>query len=414
MTQEGAQLIMDASPELGEVIMRFLARFSSSQTRRTYYATLYHLSDFLSQMHGCSNIRVASISEDDLLAWRNHLEQSPKASNSARGQGPAPKPTTLARHLSAVRSFFRYAHLKKWVTENHALHLDPPRVPRVSRTSSLSPADCGKLLAALEQGCRSPKPREAAASALAFSLLVTLLTTGLRVSEVCGLRLGDVHLGPGAEPRLTVARKGGRTQTIYLHPMTVKALLDYLSKWRFGSLVASQNDGTQEAGHSMPETTGISALLHAQRDTRHEPLFVRSQKIKPRHTPRPPGRSEHAAPLGDSRSLVHDIGTQGTRTKGGVDTSVGPKALTPKSVWLMLTRASSIAGLEPRPSPHVLRATLATQMHRQGILLHQIQDLLGHSSITTTSLYVKRLRQAEESPSVRLQLATNPFGTDAD
>ena len=70
----------------------------------------------------------------------------------------------------------------------------------------------------------------------------------------------------------------------------------------------------------------------------------------------------------------------------------------------MLTKAAINAGLDRPLSPHVLRATLATQLHTQGVLLHQIQDLLGHSSVTTTSLYVKKLRDARASPRLRLAI----------
>jgi len=50
-------------------------------------------------------------------------------------------------------------------------------------------------------------------------------------------------------------------------------------------------------------------------------------------------------------------------------------------------------------SPHSLRATAATLLLDAGVDLVKVQELLGHSSVTTTQIYDKRRRRASEGAS---------------
>lgn len=64
----------------------------------------------------------------------------------------------------------------------------------------------------------------------------------------------------------------------------------------------------------------------------------------------------------------------------------------------LVERAVKSAGLSARITPHKLRHTFATQLLHRGADLVEIQSLLGHSQLATTSLYthttVERLRKA--------------------
>lgn len=63
--------------------------------------------------------------------------------------------------------------------------------------------------------------------------------------------------------------------------------------------------------------------------------------------------------------------------------------LTRQGLWLIVKEYAAAAGIERKVTPHVLRHTFATHMLDGGAGLREVQQLLGHSNISSTQVYTK-------------------------
>ncbi|MCX6043063.1 MAG: tyrosine recombinase [Caldilinea sp.] len=129
--------------------------------------------------------------------------------------------STVARKVAAVKSFFDFLTEQGWIVDDPAALLESPKVKKqLPRTISYEEIE--RLLAAPRRQLSSQTIRDSA-------LLETLYATGVRVSELVNLDLGDLDKVTG---QLVCGASGKRRRVAQLNPDVQESLYRYLAEGR--------------------------------------------------------------------------------------------------------------------------------------------------------------------------------------
>ena len=213
---------MKALPEEGA---RLLDRFADGLwlndglARNTLESYRRDVRQFAQWLHEASGIGLLEASAADLqrhLAWQ--------VSELRR------KPRTTGRLVSSLKRFYQFALREGLRQDDPAAELDSPRIPR-SLPKSLSEAEVEALLGAPDvsqpQGLRDR------------AMLETLYASGLRVSELVGLKTAQANLDMGV---IRVLGKGAKERLTPLGEDAMDWIARYQREARPGLLGARKSD----------------------------------------------------------------------------------------------------------------------------------------------------------------------------
>ncbi len=211
---------------------------------------------------------------------------------------------SLARSLSALRTFFRWLEQSGIAKNRAVLQIARPKVPHAV-PKPLTVDKAGDVVALTTH---DDKPDWVAVRDVAVLLL--LYGAGLRISEALSIAAGDAPT-PERDVIRTIG-KGGKERLVPVLPVTIEAIASYRELCPF--------------------------------------------------------------PLDDAGPLF--LGVRG-----------GP--LSPRIIQLGVAGLRERLGLPNNATPHALRHSFATHLLSAGADLRQIQELLGHSSLSTTQIYTE-------------------------
>ena len=175
----------------------------SAHTIRNYRIDLYHFLGFLLEIRGAEADATREVTISDLREYLGRLYEGYKRS-------------TIARKLSAIRSFYLFAEKSGSPEPNPAATISTPKQEKTIPTY-LPVDEMFRLL----QGPDTEKPLGKRDQAI----LETLYSCGLRVSELVGLNLESIDQGARL---IRVIGKGDKERIVPVGRKAIAVLREYL------------------------------------------------------------------------------------------------------------------------------------------------------------------------------------------
>jgi len=188
----------------------------SPQTQRTYAALLLNFTDWA----GRRGLRDwTQVTLPHLMAFMEH-ERTRALKDAPPDSGKKLSTETLYLQIAALRAFYSFAEAEKHLPQNLAENLSFPR--RWKRLPQwLSDEEIGQLLA--------PETAPGPAALCDQAALELAYASGLRLAELRGIRLEQLHLEAGF---VSVIGKGNKERVVPLGRKAVAAIRHYLEAGR--------------------------------------------------------------------------------------------------------------------------------------------------------------------------------------
>jgi len=129
-------------------------------------------------------------------------------------------PMSVQNYVRGIRAFFSWLHREGYTEMNVLAPLRPPKAPR-KLVDVLTDDEVARILACLDadtaSGCRD------------MAMIVVYLDSGLRLSELVGLKLADAHVD---QCYLKVMGKGAKERIVPIGSLAQKILQRYIYHFR--------------------------------------------------------------------------------------------------------------------------------------------------------------------------------------
>lgn len=194
-----------------KLIEQFLTRLygsnKSNLTVTNYRTDLKFYLDFLS----IEKLEVAEVDLQTLEGYTVYLKDYQYQDGKYYAE------STIARRISAVKSFYNYLRMRKIVAEDPTLDLESPETVKGGEATFIPREKVKELIASTKGETHEIRDR---------LILKLFIFTGIRLAELQGLNKSDID-----GTQITVHKgKGNKTRRVFITSDLVKELDDYLNK----------------------------------------------------------------------------------------------------------------------------------------------------------------------------------------
>ena len=264
-----------------------VTRKSSDNTLVSYRRDLNKLTGYLQEVREISDWK--AVTETDLNAYLLYLEKGSYAASS------------ISRSVASCHAFFQYLRDRNRISSDPSRMLRPPKAER-KLPGVISVEEVDALLS---------QPSETTAKGLRDRAMLELLyATGIRVSELIGLKMEHLNL----QMEYVICEDRSKERIIPFGNTAKKALAAYLAGPRAELLKGKTSDD----------------------------LFV--------------------------------------NCSGG--------SMSRQGFWKVLKGYAQTAGIRGEITPHTLRHSFAAHLLQNGADIKSVQEMLGHSDISSTQVYL--------------------------
>lgn len=292
MKKEELDELLVNNPELNKYLKEYLyTEYSSSKNTRNSYT--YDLILFAKYFNG-QNLRC--LTKENIQEYLRHNKEQ--------------KAKTKAHYLTSISNFYIYLVNNNLLNENPCEGIKMPKLEK-KLPVYLTVEEVDNLLDIKTSTAYDLRNK---------AMLELLYASGVRISELCDLKMSNIYL---EDNMIKVFGKGSKERLIPFNDYAKKSLQEYL-------------------------TYGREALLKTK----------------------------------DSEYVF--ISSRGTR-------------ITRQAFFKFLKKLCEEKGINKNISPHILRHSFATHLLNNGADLRIVQELLGHSNISTTQIYTHLTSEKLES-----------------
>lgn len=188
----------------GQIIIKYrqylrLEKSLSDNTVMAYTNDLYKLLYYLEE----EKINILDVSLEDLEHFSAGL----------RDIGISPR--SQARILSGIRTFFHFLLIEDYIRQDPSELLESPQIGK-HLPDILSVEEIDNLISAIDRSTREGQRN--------CAILETLYSCGLRVSELCNLKISDLYLNDGF---IKVEGKGSKQRLVPISPKAIEEIKNY-------------------------------------------------------------------------------------------------------------------------------------------------------------------------------------------
>ena len=256
-------------------------------------------------------------------------------------------PSSISRMIASVRSYHQFLSREKILKENPSLSIKTPKQKK-SLPTVLSKEEIEKIISII--------PKDSALDFRDYAIVEILYSCGLRVTELCELRVAQSYLKPTIPDDEIIHYKDNNGNIAKI--TAVKA-----------NKLDKKHPAYKKYKEDLEKRPGLILIKGKGSKERLVPISASSRKIW----------------------YIFEDKYRNKLLKGNnvqeLFVSRNGRALTRAMVNKIINKWSKAANISKKVTPHTFRHSFATHLVNKGADIVFVQHMLGHADISTTQIY---------------------------